>query len=165
MTWIVIIFFIVAVDRTTKNIIVQNIDSGNSITVVDKFFYLTNHDNYGAAWGIFQNGRYFLIVLTIIVSIFMVIFLTKYKNKLLRTSLAIILGGTIGNLMDRIIKGGVTDFLDFHSDTFHFPVFNVADICILAGTLLLIIYMIFMYKGPEKLSAEKNGAVGRKDET
>jgi signal peptidase II len=78
MIWIAIIILLVAADRCTKYLIVQNIDSGNSITVVDRFFYLTNHDNYGAAWGIFQKGRYFFIILTTIVSIFMIAFLMEY---------------------------------------------------------------------------------------
>jgi lipoprotein signal peptidase len=165
MVWFLIVLIIITADRFSKYIIVHYIESGNSVTVVDNFFYLANHDNYGAAWGIFQNGRYFFIILTFVISIFIIAFLIRQRNKFLRTSLSILLGGTIGNLLDRIIKGGVTDFLDFHSESYSIPVFNIADICILAGTVLLIIYMIFIYKSNDKVSAAKDNIIRRKDGT
>ena len=159
MLWIAIVIFLVAVDRYTKYVINQNIEYGQMIPVIGKTFYLTNHDNYGAAWGIFQNGRYFFIVLTAIVSVVVAIYIIKSQNRFLRITLSIILGGAFGNLIDRVFKGGVTDFLDFYIGSYHFPTFNAADTFVVIGTILLMIYMLFIYKEPEKRIGKSNDEI------
>ena len=156
MLWIAIVLILVAVDRYSKYIINLNIEYGDRISVIGDFFYLTNHDNYGAAWGIFQNGRYFFIAMTVIVSIIIIIYMTKAESKFLKLALSVILAGAFGNLIDRVYKGGVTDFLDFYIGSYHFPTFNAADMCVVAGTILLAIYMLFIYKGPEKKIEKSN---------
>ncbi len=155
MLWVAVVVFLVAVDRYTKYVINQTIAYGDRIPVLGDFFYLTNHDNYGAAWGIFQNGRYFFVILTLIVSAVIIIYMFKSESKFLKLALSVILGGAFGNLIDRIYKGGVTDFLDVYIGSYHFPTFNAADISVVTGTLLLLAYMLFVYKEPEK-KIEKN---------
>ncbi len=150
MLWIAVVLILVAIDRVSKYLINLNIKYGDRIPVIDNFFYLTNHDNYGAAWGIFQNGRYIFIGLTVIVSAAIVVFIARAENKFLKFTLSVILSGALGNLIDRIYKGGVTDFLDFFIGSYNFPTFNAADICVVTGTILLAIYMLFIYKEPEK---------------
>ena len=146
MLWIAIVLVLVAIDRYSKYLILNNIEYGDRVSVIGDFFYLTNHDNYGAAWGMFQNGRYFFIAMTVIVSIVMIIYMTKTQSKFLKFTLSVILGGAFGNLIDRVYKGGVTDFLDFHFGSYNFPTFNAADMCVVAGTILLAIHMLFIYK-------------------
>lgn len=150
MIWAIIIGAIVALDQVTKYIVSENIEYGGLIPVIDGFFYLTYHENKGAAWGILQNGRYFFIALTVLFSIVVVYFLAKYQNRFLKLSLAFILGGAVGNLIDRVVKGSVADFLDFHFGSYNFPTFNVADTFITVGTILLAYYMLFIYREPEK---------------
>jgi len=156
MLWIAIVLVLLAIDRYSKYIIVTNIEYGDRVPVIGDFFYLTNHDNYGAAWGMFQNGRYFFIIMTVIVAIIMIIYMTKTQSRFLKLTLSVILGGASGNLIDRIYKGGVTDFLDFHFGSYNFPTFNAADMCVVAGTVLLAIYMLFIYKEPEKKIEKSN---------
>lgn len=150
MLWVVITLFLVAIDRYTKYIINKNIEYGDRISIVGKTFYLTNHDNYGAAWGIFQNGRYFFITLTVIITIIVIVYIIKTESRFLKLALSVILGGAFGNLIDRVYKGGVTDFLDFYIGSYHFPTFNAADTFVMAGTILLSIYILFIYREHEK---------------
>lgn len=154
MIWVAIVLFLVAVDRYSKYLVSQNINYGDNITIIDKFFYLTNHDNYGAAWGIFQNGRYIFIALTVVVSVIVIVYMIKAKSRFLRLALSFILGGAFGNLIDRVYKGGVTDFLDFHFGSYNFPTFNAADMCVVIGTILLAIYLLFIYREPDKIIQE-----------
>jgi len=149
MVWIVIILLITGLDQLTKYIVMRNINHGEMIPIIDRFFYLTHVTNKGAAWSILQNKRYFLVVMPSIVSVVLFYFLFKADDRLLKLSLSFILGGAIGNLIDRIFRnGGVTDFLDFHFGSYSFPTFNVADIFITVGTILLAYYLLFIYKDP-----------------
>lgn len=150
MIWVAVIFVIVLLDQLTKYMVVKNIDLGNSITIIEQFFYLAHWRNKGAAWGIMQNGRAIFIPVTIVVSIVLVYIMHKYENKLLRFSLSLILGGAIGNLIDRIFRpDGVVDFLDFHFGSYRFPTFNLADSFVVVGTIILAYYMLFIYKEKE----------------
>lgn len=146
MLWLIISVLIIFFDQITKLLVVNNISLGESVEVIDNFFYLTYIENFGAAWGILQNGRYLFIVLTIIVSVILVYFIFKLESKLLKLSLSFILGGGIGNLIDRIFRGSVVDFLDLYFGTYDYPKFNVADIFVVVGTIILAYYLIFMYK-------------------
>ncbi|NJD04101.1 MAG: signal peptidase II [Ruminiclostridium sp.] len=156
MLQIAIVLILVVIDRYSKYIVNKNIGYGDRISVIDNFFYLTNHDNYGAAWGVFQNGRYIFITMTVIVAIILIILMARTRSKFLKLALSVILGGAFGNLIDRVYKGGVTDFLDFYIGSYHFPTFNAADSCIVAGTILLAIYMLFIYKEPENKTEKHN---------
>jgi signal peptidase II len=149
MLWIPIILAIVVLDQITKYLARTNIGTGKLIPVIEGFFYWACHENKGASWGILQGGRYFFIFTTIVACIIMGWFLLKSDNRLLRTSLTFIMGGAIGNLIDRVIKGSVTDFMDFYIWSYNFPTFNVADIFITMGTILLAYYMLFVYKVKE----------------
>jgi signal peptidase II len=151
MIWMIIVIAAVILDQTTKYIVSKNIEPGQLIPVIDNFFYLTYHENKGAAWGILQGRRYLFIILTLVVSIVMAYYLIKTDSKYLKFSLSLILGGAFGNLIGRISKGSVADFLDFHFGKYNFPTFNVADICITVGTCILAYYLLFIYKEPIKL--------------
>lgn len=108
-------------------------------------FNLTMAHNYGAAFSFLADAggwqRWFFIVLTAVISVVLVVWLAKLKPaaKLEAFSLSLILGGAIGNVIDRIIHGYVIDFLDVYIGTSHWPAFNVADSAICIGAVLLII--------------------------
>lgn len=146
MIWILISIIVVVIDRITKNMVVNSIEPGEMIPVADKFFYLTLHKNPGAAWGILQNGKMFFLVLIPVISAIIIYMMVKNKNSFLRLSLALILGGAFGNYIDRLLEGKVTDFLLFYIGSYAFPIFNAADIAVTCGTILLAIYVIFIYK-------------------
>lgn len=147
--YILIIVLITIADQVTKYIVINKVDTGQLIPVINNFFYITYHENAGAAWGILQNQRYIFITLTFIFSIIMIYILFKTQDKLLKLALSFVLGGAIGNLIDRVGKGSVADFLDFYFGSYHFPTFNLADSFIVIGTIILGVYMIFVYKEPE----------------
>jgi len=148
MLWIIITVVVVILDQVTKHLVVQNIDLGEQIPIIDQFFYLTLHMNPGAAWGILKNGRIFFLIIVPIISAVVIYYMLKNKNKFLRFSLSLILAGAVGNYIDRVFTGEVTDFLLFYIGSYPFPVFNVADIAVTCGTILLAIYVFFIYKEP-----------------
>lgn len=154
MIWIVLIVLIVIIDQLTKFIVINNIGFGDSIMVIENFFYLAHWKNTGAAWGIMQNGKYVLIPVTIVLSVIMTYFMFKNNNKILRFSLSLILGGALGNLIDRVFRpDGVIDFLDFYFGSYHFPTFNAADSFVVVGTIILAYYMLFIYKEKEGVNS------------
>jgi signal peptidase II len=157
MLWILIPIIVAAIDQLTKYIVVRNIGLSERIPVIDGFFYLTLHKNQGGAWGILQNSRVLFLILIPVVSAFLVYYIIRNKDKFLRFTLALILGGAIGNYIDRIVEGSVTDFLLFYIGSYPFPVFNAADIAVTCGTILLAVYILFIYKEPKKaVQEEKN---------
>ncbi len=157
MLWIIIPIIVVAIDQLTKYIVVRNISMSERIPVIDGFFYLTLHKNQGGAWGILQNSKLLFLILIPLVSAIIVYYIIKNENRFLRFTLALILGGAIGNYIDRIAEGAVTDFLLFYIGSYPFPVFNAADIAVTCGTILLAVYVLFIYKEPQKAKQdEKN---------
>ncbi len=124
---------------------------GESIPVIDQLLYITSHRNSGAAWGILQGQMWFFYLITVFVIIFIIYYLHKYaKGKLLfSTSLALMLGGAIGNFIDRLFRKEVIDFIDVKIFSYDFPIFNVADSSLTIGVILLIIVM-FLEERKEK---------------
>lgn len=152
MIWMAIILAIIGLDQLTKYIVISNINYSEKRSVIDGFFYLTHWKNEGAAWGIMEGWRAFLIPVTIIVSIVLVYYLVKSDNRLFKVALSMVLGGAVGNLIDRAFReGGVVDFLDFHFWSYNFPTFNVADCFIVIGTILLSYYILFVIKDEKTL--------------
>jgi signal peptidase II len=126
---------IVIIDRLTKYILCGNLSDGRSIKVIPGVFHLTLVFNTGSAFGLFKGWAHFFVITSVIV-IALIIFYTwrcRYKDILLITALGLILGGAIGNLIDRVMFGYVIDFLDFRV----WPVFNIADSSITIGAILL----------------------------
>lgn len=126
---------------------------GESIKIIDNFFYLSSHRNRGAAWGILEGQMWFFYALTAVV-IFVIIYYIQTGTKgkwLLGVSLGLILGGAIGNFIDRIVRKEVVDFLHFPNlFGYNFPVFNIADSALCIGVGLLIIQMIIEEKKEKK---------------
>ena len=150
MLWIIVSVAVVGLDQLSKYVVIKNIALGQMLPVIDNFFYLTLHKNPGAAWGILQNSRLLFIIIIPIISAVVIFFMVKNNSHFLRFSLALILGGAAGNYIDRLIEGKVTDFLLFYIGSYPFPIFNVADMAVTCGTILLAVYMLFIYKEPQK---------------
>ena len=135
--FILLSIFIIISDQVTKNIINLNYKSfTNNDFVLFRFDYVKN---YGAAFNLLNGNRIFLSILSTSISIILLYFIlnNKKKSNIELLSYSFILGGTIGNGIDRIIKGYVIDFINLNF--INFPVFNIADISINIG-LLFIIY-------------------------
>ena len=130
---------IVLIDQITKFLIKANFQLGQSLPLIKNIFHLTYIHNFGAGFGILQQKEWILIFISIIVigAIFYYFDRIKDKELLLQVLVGLILGGTIGNLIDRVAYGFVVDFLDFRI----WPVFNVADSFVTIGVIGLIIYL------------------------
>jgi len=132
------------IDQLVK-IFATTVLAGNaSVTVIKDFFYLTYVENTGAAWGILSGNRYFLIIIAIlaIYAIVKYFLLDINITKIEFAAYGLILGGIIGNLIDRILYGFVIDYAEFRFGSYQFPVFNIADSAIVVGTGLVIFHLI-----------------------
>lgn len=156
LLWFLVTIFGLVADRVTKAVISGNIAEGEKIEVIKNFFYITHHTNTGAAWGILQNATMILGILSVVVSIGLLYFFFKFDMWPARLSLTMIISGAIGNAIGRIFNGRVTDFLDFYIFGYDFPIFNVADMMVTVGTIILIVFILFFYKEPKE---EVPGAV------
>ena len=133
----ILIILSVAADQITKHLVLANIAMYEDVAVLPGIFHFTYIENKGAAFGMLANNRWvFLVMSTVAIAAF-VFYIIKYRPKdiLLRISLSFVVGGGIGNMIDRCFRGSVVDFIEV--DFIDFYVFNVADICICAGTFLL----------------------------
>lgn len=141
----IIIFSIILIfiDQIIKYLVHNYIIS--DIVIINNFFSITNLSNYGAAFGILSNNIYFLIFISLILIYFIISEIRKNNNKGYIISLLMILGGALGNLIDRIFRGYVVDYLSFELFSISLPVFNFADMLITFGTIYLI-YMIIKEK-------------------
>jgi signal peptidase II len=137
--------FVIVLDQLTKWLVVRNMTEGESIQIVDNFLYLTSHRNRGAAWGILEGQMWFFYIITIVVVIGIIYYMQKHaKGKVLFSiSLAFMLGGAIGNFIDRVLRKEVVDFLNTYIFSYDFPIFNIADAALTVGVVLLLIYMFF----------------------
>jgi signal peptidase II len=139
------------IDQATKWLIVHNLTLHESRPVLGEFFQITSHRNRGAAFGILQNQQWFFITITVVVVIGIIWYMQKVRKEnkqLLSAALAFLLGGAIGNFVDRAFFGEVVDFIQFHLvftafghafDIYPFAIFNIADFCISLGVVLIFI--------------------------
>ncbi len=144
-----VFILIVIIDQITKYIAVNTLKGKESIHLIGKFLNLSYVENAGAAFGILQNQRFFFILITTIIIIGITVYSKKVIKKTSRLtlySLNLIVGGAIGNLIDRVLHGYVIDFIDVKFGEFYdFPVFNIADISVVVGTIILS-YVVLMGK-------------------
>ena len=142
---------LVLVDFFIKKWAVAVLQPVTQIDIIPDVLSLYYHQNYGAAWGILQGRLGFLLLVTAIVlgALVVGVLLQKFKGKLVLTSMALIIGGGVGNLVDRFFNPGgfVVDYIYF--EPINFPIFNFADCCVVVGTFLHAYYIIFL-EGKEK---------------
>lgn len=142
----------IAIDQVSKWIIVKEMELGESIPIIDNVLYITSHRNRGAAWGILENKMWFFYVITVIFVIFILFYMKKYTktDKLLGISLGLILGGAIGNFIDRVVRKEVVDFIHTYIFSYNFPVFNIADSALCVGVALIIIQTLLEGKNTKE---------------
>jgi signal peptidase II len=136
-------------DRWTKALILNRFALNESISLIDGLFNITYVRNTGVAFGIFASisspaKSVLLSLFTAFAALFVIVysFRNPATNRLLQTALALILGGALGNLYDRLAYGYVIDFLEFYIGRYHWPAFNIADSAITVGVLLLALEII-----------------------
>lgn len=139
--WLSIITFLL--DFITKQIVVHFLTEGQSITMIKNFFHFTYAQNTGVAFSMLERNLIFIIVMTLIIITIMLHYIKEATHNQKETiCYGMIIGGALGNLIDRICYGYVIDFLDFRIFGYHFPIFNLADCMIVIGVALLIIISI-----------------------
>lgn len=134
MFWICFVL-VVLLDQSVKYAVSAHMQLGQSLPLVEGLVYFTYVLNKGAAFSILQGQRWFFLIITVGVIAVLLWYVrgVPKHDKLLRTALALFCGGALGNFIDRLRVGAVTDFIDFR----FFPIFNVADSCIVIGVILL----------------------------
>ena len=147
---ILIAILIVAADRLSKWLVATQIPLNESIPIIPGFFRLTHVDNPGAAFGLFSDSPSpwkVTVLITFSLAALVVVVALLWKNShamtTTATGLALILGGALGNLWDRLANKYVVDFLDFSVSGYHWPAFNLADSAIVVGALLLVGEILF----------------------
>ena len=142
-----LIVVIVALDQWSKWAIKTSFNLYQSKPVIQDLLHFTYVTNDGMAFGLsFPGGKHVLLIMTILLTGFIVGFLWKEKNghPLIKYGLALILSGAIGNLIDRLLYGKVVDFLDLMIGNFHWYIFNIADSSVTIGMILFIIHSIYI---------------------
>ena len=142
-----LIVVIVALDQWSKWAIKTSFNLYQSKPVIQDLLHFTYVTNDGMAFGLsFPGGRHILLIMTILLTGFIIGFLWKEKNghPLIKYGLALILSGAIGNLIDRLLYGKVVDFLDIMIGDFHWYIFNIADSSVTIGMILFIIHSIYI---------------------
>ena len=132
---------VLILDQIIKLLVMKLLNENQIISVIPNFFSLTYVKNTGAAFSILEGKLSLLIIISVMFITIIHEYIKKEENipKILLISYGLILGGVFGNLLDRIIHQAVTDYLSFRLFNYYFPIFNLADICITCGILLLII--------------------------
>lgn len=147
---LLVTIFITIADQITKIAIVKTVELHQKpIPVIDGFFDIVHTRNKGAAWGIFNNYTWVLTIISFVAAVLMIIYFKKLseEKKWQAVGMSLIIGGTIGNLIDRARLSEVIDFLSFHwKDVYHFPAFNVADSAITVGVFLYAIVSMGIIK-------------------
>jgi signal peptidase II len=139
---IIMIAGLTALDQITKYAVRSSMSEGETLPVIRDVFHITYVRNRGAAFSLFQDQKIVTLLIPAAVMVICAVFLVKLwrrNERLASAALALIIAGGVGNLIDRIARGYVTDMFDFRV----FPVFNVADICVTCGCALLILWIVF----------------------
>ncbi|HDT0721495.1 TPA: signal peptidase II [Proteus mirabilis] len=162
LRWLWLAIAVVVLDLGTKQYFMQTFRLYESVAVMP-FFNFTYAHNYGAAFsfladkGGWQRWFFALIALAICIVLVVMMYKNKASAKLSNIAYALIIGGALGNLSDRLIHGFVIDFLDFYVGDWHWPTFNIADVCICIGAGLIIIESFFPDKNasPQETNQQK----------
>lgn len=153
VVYYIIGLIVLILDQISKHHFEAVMDLGDTITLIDPVFNWTLAYNHGAAFSFLANQdgwqKWFFALLGLVVSGFIIAYLRKVPKSatLLSVGLAMVLGGAIGNVIDRVLYGYVIDFIHVHyADAWHYPIFNVADIGISIGMVLVVFDMLFLEK-------------------
>ncbi|AOY77381.1 signal peptidase II [Clostridium formicaceticum] len=138
----IISFVVFLLDQISKILVLKYLKDVGEIPIINNVLHFTYVENRGAAFGVLQGQRWFFILITILIIGFIIVYFRKNKHypKPMMLGLSLIVGGALGNLVDRVLYNFVVDFIDFRI----WPVFNIADSAIVIGQIL-VIYVILKY--------------------
>ena len=140
------------IDQASKIILDKVLALGKSISIFDKFLYITKVYNDGVSFSMLTGKRWLIIAFSVLIMNFLYFYMKKFKeNKRNTIAFSLIFGGLFGNLIDRIIHGYVIDFIDFYIFNYNYPIFNLADSFICVGVLILL-YSIYLGEDNENSS-------------
>lgn len=161
LNWYLLSLFVIILDQWTKWLAETNLTFLEPVPVIEPFLNWTLAYNYGAAFSFLADAggwqKWFFAGMAILMSLFLIVYLPKAprKTKLLSLGLALVLGGAIGNLIDRLLHGHVIDFIHVHyADVWHYPIFNIADVGIFIGIcigVVLIVIDMMSLEGKRKI--------------
>ncbi|MFQ6607946.1 MAG: signal peptidase II [Fidelibacterota bacterium] len=140
---------VLILDQVTKQIIRANLERGESLQVIGNNVLITHIENPGIAFGInIEGGSSFFMMASLLATLLIIIYLWRWRKGSLsiRISLSLILGGALGNLIDRFLFGKVVDFIQVGAGGWYWPVFNVADSCVTIGMILFLYISFFRLK-------------------
>lgn len=146
--YIIGIIVILLIDLLSKHIVMKTISLNESIDIIKNFFRLTYTHNDGAAFGIFGGKTIFILIVSFFVLSYLLfeLFRNKKANRTIDLGITLIIGGLLGNLIDRLYFGYVRDFLDFKIFNYDFAIFNIGDTAIVIGATLFLIGIIMEEK-------------------
>ncbi len=143
---LVVSIVLIALDQITKQLIAANLNIGEEIVIIKNFFTITSHRNDGAAWGIFSgNMVFFYFITAAAMGLFYYLFkeVDFNKNKIYGIAVILMFAGGIGNFIDRVLFKEVIDFIDVDIFSYTtFPVFNIADMCLVVGMILFTLDIV-----------------------
>lgn len=148
-----IALIVLVIDFITKRLIESQLVLGEKISVIGNFFLITSHRNRGAAFGILQDQRLFFIIITIIIVTGLIWYIQVSRataKPWLLVGLGLVLGGAIGNFIDRARFGEVVDFFEFNFGSYGFPIFNIADSAIVCGVALILLDTLLTARDEKK---------------
>ncbi len=137
----------IVLDRITKVWVAAHVPYGTAIPVIDRVLGISHWNNDGAAFSLFassaspQTVRWMLVLFASLAALVVLVLMIRLGNRIgiTTTALALVLGGAIGNIYDRVAYGSVIDFIEVHIVNYHYPDFNVADSCVVVGACLLVL--------------------------
>lgn len=154
-----IITFVIVLggDLITKMLISSSMQLGQSQTFIDNFFYFTYAHNEGAAWGMLAGNVWLFVLVAIVATVIIFYYFKNSKSYqiLTRFGLVLVFAGLVGNLVDRVWLGYVRDFIDFVILGYDFPVFNIADMGVVIGVVLIVIEILFEETIRERIKNSK----------
>lgn len=162
MIYYVIALIVLVLDQVSKWFIVHRMDLHESRSVIGDFFQITSHRNTGAAFSILEGQRWFFLVITTLVGIGIIWYMRKMihsRKRLMATALSLVLGGALGNFIDRALFGEVVDFLQLwfrfpffgHDVDYIFPIFNLADSAIVVGVGLIFLDTLIEWRNEKRV--------------
>lgn len=144
---------VLVLDFVTKKMVATKMEIAEEISVIGNFFLITSHRNRGAAFGILQEQRVFFIIITIVIVAGLIWYIQavrKTAKPWLLAGLTLVLGGAIGNFVDRVRYGEVVDFFKFNFGSYTFPIFNIADSAIVCGVALILLDTLLAVRDEKK---------------
>ncbi|EMT46972.1 signal peptidase II [Anoxybacillus flavithermus] len=142
MVYYLLAFVVILFDQWTKWLVVRYMELGESIPIIENVLYMTSHRNRGAAWGMLQGQFWLFYIITVVVVVGIVIYIQRLQptQRLFGVALGLMLGGALGNFIDRVFRKEVVDFIHAYIFDYSFPIFNVADAALTIGVALMFIY-------------------------